>query len=67
MLKKLKNTKLIIVEEVMKIGSLASLIMQYNYEYNLNLEIVSYGIDDIFLDCGKREEIKKLQINFFEK
>lgn len=58
LLKQLKNTKLIIIEEVMKIGSLASLIMQYNFEYNLNMEIISYGINDVFLDCGKRNEIK---------
>ena len=43
----------------MKIGSLASLIMQYNFEYHLNLDIVSYGIDDKFINCGTREEIKE--------
>ena len=43
----------------MKLSSLATLIMHYNFEYNLNLEIISYGIDDEFINCGKREEIKK--------
>ena len=55
----LKNTKLIVIEEVMKIGSLASIIMKYNFEYNLNLYIVSYGIDDVYLNCGSRKELKK--------
>lgn len=58
-LKQLKNKKIIVIEEVMKIGSLASLIMQYNFEYHLNLDIVSYGIDDRFINCGTREEIKE--------
>lgn len=58
-LKKLSGTKIIIIEEVMKIGSLATLIMHYNFENKLNLEIESYGIDDIFIDVGKRKEIKK--------
>lgn len=59
LLKSLKGTKVIIIEEVMKISSLATLIMQYNFEYKLNLEIESYGIDDVFIDVGKRKEIKK--------
>lgn len=59
LLKKLSGTKIIIIEEVMKIGSLATLIMHYNFENKLNLEIESYGIDDIFIDVGKRNEIKK--------
>ena len=50
LLKQLKNTKLIIIEEVMKIGSLASLIMQYNFEYKLNMDIISYGIDDLYFN-----------------
>ncbi len=58
LLMKLKKTKLIIIEEVMKTGSLASIIMQYNYEYNLNIDIISYGINDLFLNCGTRKEIK---------
>ena len=58
-LKQLKNKKIIIIEEVMKIGSLASLIMQYNFEHQLNLEIISYGIDDQFINCGTRKEIKE--------
>ena len=56
---KLKNKNLIIIEEVMKTGSLASLIMQYNYEYNLNLNIKSYAIDEVYLNCGSRQELKK--------
>lgn len=59
LLQKLKNKKVIIIEEVMKISSLASLIMQYSFEYKLNLDIDSYGIEDIFIGTGKRDEIKK--------
>lgn len=59
LLKQLKNKTLIIIEEVMKIGSLASLIMQYNFEYNLNLKIISYGIDELYLNCGSRKELKE--------
>lgn len=55
----LKNKTLIIVEEVMKVGSLASLIMQYNFEYGLNLNIKSYAVDELYLDCGSRKELKK--------
>lgn len=59
LLKQLKNKKVIIIEEVMKIGSLASLIMQYNFDYHLNLDIISYGINDQFINCGTRNEIKE--------
>ena len=58
-LMQLKNKKVIIIEEVMKIGSLASLIMQYNFEYKLNMDIISYGIDDLYFNNGNRNEIKK--------
>jgi len=59
LLLKLKNKTLIIIEEVMKIGSLASLIMQYNYEYNLNINIKSFGVDEQYLNCGSRKELKE--------
>lgn len=59
LLKNLKGTKVIIIEEVMKISSLSTLIMQYNFQFKLNLEIESYGIEDIFIDVGKRNEIKQ--------
>ena len=58
-LNKLKNTTVVIIEEVMKIGSLASLIMQYNFEYNLNLNIKSYAINELYLNCGSRKELKE--------
>ena len=59
LLLKLKNKTLIIIEEVMKIGSLASLIMQYNFEYDLNLNIQSYAINESYLNCGSRKELKE--------
>lgn len=59
LLKSLSNKKVIIVEEVMKIGSLAHLIMKYNTENNLNMNIISYAIDETYLGCGTRNEIRK--------
>lgn len=59
LLKKLKGTKVIVVEEVMKTCCLATVIMQYNFKYHLDLDIVSYGIDDCYLQCGSRNELKE--------
>ncbi len=59
LLLKLKSKKIIVIEEVMKIGSLSSLIMQYNFEYDLNLKIDAYGVDDKFIECGTRKELKE--------
>ena len=59
LLLKLENKTLIIIEEVMKIGSLASLIMQYNYEYDLNINIKSFGVNEQYLNCGSRKELKE--------
>lgn len=58
-LKLLKNKKVVIIEEVMKIGSLASLILQVNNDLKLNLDIVSYGVGEQYINCGSKEEIKK--------
>ena len=54
----LKNKKVIVVEEVMKTSSLATLLMQYNHQYGLNMDIQSYAIDDVFVGVGTRKEIK---------
>ncbi len=56
-LNQLKDTKVIIIEEVVKQGSLASLIMTYNFENNLNLDIISLGIDDYYPEVGSRTEL----------
>lgn len=58
-LKKLSNKKLIIIEEVVRNGSLASLILDYNNRYKLNIEIESYAIDDLFIDSGSIDELRK--------
>lgn len=57
-LQQLKNKRVIVVEEVMKTSSLATLLMQYNHQYGLNMTIESYAIDDVFVGVGTRKEIK---------
>ena len=58
MLKKLANKQVIIVEEVVRNGSLGSLINDANIKSDLNLKIKHYAIDDIYLDTGTIEELK---------
>lgn len=57
-LRKLSNKKVIIVEEVIKNGSLGSLILDVNNKEQLSMEIVHYAIDDIYLDAGTTDELK---------
>ncbi|MFA7434737.1 MAG: 1-deoxy-D-xylulose-5-phosphate synthase [Bacilli bacterium] len=59
LLRSLENKNIIVYEEVTKYGSLASLIYQANNEFNLNLKITSCAIDDIFVEQGKTELVKK--------
>lgn len=59
LLKQLAGKRVIIVEEVIKNGSLASLIMEANNKYNLNIKIESFAIDDIYLDSGTTDELRK--------
>ncbi len=56
-LKLLTGTKVIIIEEVMKISSLSTLIMMANQELNLSLNIKSYGVDDVYLGRGSKDEL----------
>lgn len=58
-LKLLSGKKIIVIEEVMLDSSLYTMILRYNNELNLNIEICSYGVDEQFIECGSREEIKK--------
>lgn len=58
-LKLLSNKKIIVIEEVMLDASLYTMILRYNNELNLNIKICSYGVDEQFIECGSREEIKK--------
>lgn len=58
-LMKLKNKKVIIIEEVMLNSSLSSMILKYNNDLKLNLDICSYGVNEQFIECGSRKEIKQ--------
>ena len=58
-LMKLKNKKVIIVEEVMLNSSLSSMILKYNNDLKLNIDICSYGVNEQFIECGSRKEIKQ--------
>lgn len=59
MLKKLANKRILVVEEVVKYGSLGAMILDANNKYDLNLKIETYGIDDIYLDSGTTPELRK--------
>lgn len=59
MLEKLKDKTVYIVEEVIRNGSLGSLILEHNNRYNLNINIKTFAIDDIYLDSGSIEELRK--------
>ena len=59
MLRKLANKRVVIVEEVVRSGSLASLILDANIKEHLNIDITQYAIDDIFLDTGTTDELKQ--------
>ena len=59
LLKSLKNTTLYIVEEVISIGSLASLVFEINSKENLNIKIHTFSIENSFPDIGTREQLRK--------
>ncbi len=59
MLEKLKNKNVYVVEEVIRNGSLGSLILDYNNRNNLNMNLKTFAIDDIYLDSGSTEELRK--------
>lgn len=56
---KLKGKKVIIIEEVMLNSSLSTMILKYNNDLKLNLDICSYGVNEQFIECGSRKEIKQ--------
>lgn len=55
----LKNKRIIIVEEVVRYGSLESLILEYNNRMHLQMDIESFAIDDQYVDNGSVAELKK--------
>ena len=59
LLKVLKNKDIIIYEEVIKTGSLASKIYNINNQESLNMNITAYAIDDKFVEHGNTKLIKK--------
>jgi 1-deoxy-D-xylulose-5-phosphate synthase len=58
-LAKLSNKRVLIVEEVIRNGSLASLILDANLRNEFNLKIESYAIDDVYIDCGTADGLRK--------
>ncbi len=58
-LHKLANKKVIIVEEIIRNGSLGSLVLDYNNRHKLNIDITSYAIDDVYVDSGSSDELRK--------
>jgi 1-deoxy-D-xylulose-5-phosphate synthase len=59
LLKTLHGKTVIVYEEVVRNGSLASLIALTNLENKLNLNLISYAIDDVFVPHGNTEVVKK--------
>lgn len=59
LIEKLNNTKVIVLEEVIENGSLASMLMQYVNEKELNIKMKSLSIKDKYPDLGSREELKE--------
>ena len=57
-LRELNNKTLIIYEEVIKNGSLASLIKEYVIDNSLNIKIISYSLEN-YVNTGSVSDIKK--------
>lgn len=55
----LKNKKLIVYEEVIKNGSLGSMISEYILENNLNIQFKHYSLDEVVINEGNVEELKE--------
>lgn len=53
----LNNKTLIIYEEVIKNGSLASLVKEFISDNNLNIKVISYSLDS-YVNTGSIDEIK---------
>ena len=58
-LKKLTGKRVLVVEEVVRHGSLASLIMDAIMVNHMDIELESYAIDDIYVDSGTTDELRK--------
>ena len=59
LIRKLAGSKLVIYEEVSRLGGLGSLIMDFNQQEKLNLDFDHYAIDDVFIEHGEIDLIKK--------
>ena len=58
-LQQLNNRRLIIIEEVVPNGSLATMIAAFILKNNLNIACESYQLSDKYPDIGTSDEIKK--------
>lgn len=59
LIERLNNSTVVVIEEVIENGSLASMLMQYINENELNIKIKSLSIKDKYPDLGSREELKE--------
>jgi 1-deoxy-D-xylulose-5-phosphate synthase len=57
-LRQLENRKIVVYEEVQRLGGLGTLIMDAAQKENLKLDIDIYGIDDIYIEHGETDSIK---------
>jgi deoxyxylulose-5-phosphate synthase len=55
----LTGKRVLVVEEVVRHGSLASLIMDAIMVNHMDIELESYAIDDIYVDSGTTDELRK--------
>lgn len=59
LLKKLRDKKVVIYEEVILNSSLSNAVINANLTYELNMKISSYGIDDVYVTHGEVDKVKK--------
>ena len=53
------NSTVYVYEEVIKNGSLGSLIVNYVYENQIKLNVKAYSLPNCYLEVGKRKELIK--------
>lgn len=56
LLNKLNNTTLYIYEDVISVASLASFVIEYCYKNKLNINVITYGLNE-YPCCGTIEEL----------
>ena len=64
MLQKLNNTKVVVYEEVIRNGSLGSLILDAINRLKLNIEVKILAINDHYVEQGDIESVKRTSLRF---